>query len=85
MKPCNLNAQAREIIQKAIRREKSRNYVSRFYGVPPTVIQGYLEGRDCGTLRAREVIRVEIARARAVKLGDYDFFPKDIDRYKGTR
>jgi hypothetical protein len=82
---CNLNMEARYIIQKAMNRGKSRNYVARFYGIPPTIVQGYLDGLDCGPLRAREVIRVEIARKRAERLGEEKFFPTDKDRYKGTR
>lgn len=81
----HLNEVAREIIRKAMKRERSRNYVSRFYGVPPTIVQGYIEGKDCGPLRAREVIRVEISRLNAVKEGNDSFFPTDKDRYKGTR
>lgn len=79
-----LDESAREIIGRAMERTHSRNYVSKFYGVAPEIVSRYQEGKDCGALRAREVIRVEISRLNAEKKG-VSFYPTDKDRYKGTR
>lgn len=80
-----LHEQAKVIIEKAMKRSKSRGEVAATYGLPPDLVDCYLRGKDCGTLRAREVIRVEIARQRAEKEGRCRFRPQDKDKYKGTR
>jgi hypothetical protein len=79
-----LNESARGIIIKAMRRERSRGEVCRIYQIPPEIVESYLENRDCGTLYAREVIRLEIGRIAALKRGER-FKPTPQDRYKGTR
>lgn len=77
---------AREIIRDAVHRTQSQDTVARFYGIPRVLVDAYLRGQeDCGSLTARKVIRVEIARLQAVREGRKNFFPKDSDRYKGTR
>lgn len=80
-----LHETAKVIIKKAMKRSKSRGEVAYFYGIPPDIVEWYLSGRDCGTLHAREVIRVEIARLEAEKRGINNFKPTMKDRYKGTR
>lgn len=85
MKTTHVDEMAREIIARAIKRTRSRKEVSAFYGIPPDIVERYLEGKDCGTLNGRKVIRVEIARTRALLEGNTHFIPSDKDRYKGTR
>lgn len=79
-----LNELAKEIIERAIKRSRSRGEVCYTYGLPPDIVEMYLSGHDCGTLRAREVIRLEIGRQAAEKRGER-FRPTDKDKYKGTR
>lgn len=85
MEPVSLNTVAFEIIEKAIKRSRSRREVAAFYGIPPDVVEEYLTGGECGALNARKVIRVEIARQRALIERVDNFVPGDKDRYKGTR
>lgn len=80
-----LHNAARVIIFKAMKRHQSRSKVARFYGIAPEIVACYMSGEDCGTIHAREIIRVEIARLEAERRGEYDFFPGANDRYKGTR
>lgn len=80
-----LHQYAKVIIMKAMNRKHNRGAVAAFYGIPPDIVEWYLTGRDCGTLHAREVIRVEIARLEAEKAGVWNFHPTNKDRYKGTR
>lgn len=80
----SINESAREIVLKAIKRERSRRVVADLYGIPPTLVEEYLCGGDCGALTARKVIRVEISRLNAAREGKA-FKPTDKDRYKGTR
>lgn len=80
------NISARDIIKRAVHREQSQDKVARFYGISRVLVDCYLRGQeDCGTVTARKVIRVEIARLNAVREGRDNFFPEDKDRYKGTR
>lgn len=80
----SLDVEARCIIRRAITRERSRSEVARLYGISPNIVESYLYNLNCGTLNARKVLRVEIARLAAEKQGDL-FTPTDKDRYKGTR
>jgi hypothetical protein len=80
-----LHETARHIITRMMKMKKNRGEVAAIYGIPPDLVDWYLRGKDCGTLHAREVIRVEIARRRAELRGETHFRPRPEDRYKGTR
>lgn len=80
-----INQDARHIIIKACHREHSHNAVACFYGIARPLVDMYLTGEDCGTLTARKVLRVEMARIAAEKKGTTNFMPSEKDRYKGTR
>lgn len=80
-----LNDTARHIITRMMTLKKNRGEVAAMYAIPPDIVDWYLRGKDCGTLRAREVIRIEIARRRAELRGETHFRPKREDMYKGTR
>lgn len=80
-----LQGYARVIIFKAMKRSGSRAKVAKCYGIAPEIVDCYMRGEDCGTLHAREVIRVEIARLEAEKKGIHNFVPAFTDKYKGTR
>lgn len=81
----SLDVEARCIIRRAILRERSRAKVAAIYDIPPELVEWYLLNKDCGTLHARGVIRIEIARLAAEKKGVKNFKPRKEDKYKGTR
>lgn len=60
--------------------------VAEYYGLSLQVVYACrTEGYDMGTVNARRVMRVEMARRQAEKNDARGWMPGEKDRYKGTR
>ena len=80
----NLNILARNIIMLSVNHIGKRE-TAKIYGIPHIVIDQYILDIDQGTLTAREIIRLDMAKKLAEKKGIKAWKASEKDKYKGGR
>jgi transposase len=78
--------EARQEVVYAMQQGRKGSEVAALYGIPLQCVYACMtEGYQMGTLLARKVLRVKIARVQAEQRGEMLRIVRAQDRYKGTR